>query len=70
VHRGLGAETLVQIVADRVEIGLGARDQMQRAALLGQSFGDGLANAFAGAGDDGGFTVEVEIHDVLPRCSR
>ncbi len=59
VHGGLCTEACVQVVAYGIQVGLGARDQVHRGTFFGQNFGDGLADALAGAGDDGGLAAEL-----------
>ena len=49
-----------------VEIGLGARREVQVAAFLGELPGAGKPDALGRAGDESGLAAQMEIHVVLP----
>ena len=65
-----GAEAGVEIVPDGREVGFGARGEVEAAALGGECLGDGAADTLAGAGDDGRFAGQFEVHGDSFRSGR
>jgi hypothetical protein len=49
-----------------VEVGLGARREVEVAAFLGELAGAGKPDALGRAGDESGLAAQMKIHGVLP----